>query len=57
MRQQFYDLVLKADVGIVDVAFTRKQSKTSAIQKLSSQKDDELRALDEDFKEVLKDVD
>ncbi len=57
VRQQFYDLVLKANVGIVDVAFTRKQDKTSQIQKLSSQKDRELRALDEEFKEVLKDVD
>ena len=57
VRQQFYELVLKADVGIVDVAFTRKQDKTAEIQKLSSQKDHELRALDEEFKEVLKDVD
>jgi len=56
VRQQFYDLVLKGDVGIVDVAFTRKQDKTGEIQKLSAQKDQELRALDRDFKEVLKDV-
>jgi chromosome segregation ATPase len=56
VRQQFYDLVLKGDVGIVDVAFTRKQDKTSEIQKLSAQKDQELRALEKDFKEVLKDA-
>jgi tetratricopeptide (TPR) repeat protein len=55
--QQFYDLVLKADVGIVDVAFTRKQDNTNAIQKLSAQKDHELKQLDDEFKEVLKDVD
>jgi TolA-binding protein len=57
VRQQFYDLVLKGDVGVVDVAFTRKQDKTVEIQKLSAQKDQELRALERDFKEVLKDVD
>ncbi|MHB8873953.1 MAG: tetratricopeptide repeat protein [Myxococcaceae bacterium] len=57
VRGQFYDLVLKADVGVIDVAFTRKQDKTAQIQKLASQKDRELRALDEEFKEVLKDVD
>ncbi len=57
VHRQFYELVLKANVGVVDVAFTRKQDKTSQIQKLSSQKDRELRALDEEFKEVLKDVD
>jgi hypothetical protein len=57
VRQQFYDLVLKADVGLVDVAFTRKQDKTSEIQKISAQKDRELRVLDNEFKEVLRDVD
>jgi TolA-binding protein len=57
VRQQFYDLVLKGDVGMVDVAFTRKQDKTVEIQRLSAQKDQELRTLERDFKEVLKDVD
>jgi TolA-binding protein len=56
VRQQFYDLVLKADVGLVDVAFTRKQDKTTEIQKLSSQKDQELHSLEEEFKEVLEDT-
>jgi tetratricopeptide (TPR) repeat protein len=56
VRQSFYDLVLKADVGVVDVAFQRKQDKTGAIQKLAGQKDRELKALDEEFQEVLKDV-
>ncbi len=56
VRRQFYDLVLKADVGLVDVAFTRKQDKTTEIQKLSSQKDDELQSLEAEFKEVLEDA-
>lgn len=53
VRRQFYDLVLKADVGVVDVAFTEKQDKTTAIQKVSAQKADALRALDADFRGVL----
>ncbi len=57
VRQQFYDLVLKADVGIVDVAFSRKQDNTQSIQKLSTQKDRELRQLEEEFREVLREVD
>jgi hypothetical protein len=57
VRQQFYDLVLKADVGLVDVAFTRKHDKTAEIQKLSLQKEQELKVLDNEFREVLKDVD
>jgi tetratricopeptide (TPR) repeat protein len=55
VRQSFYDLVLKADVGVVDVAFQRKQDKTSQIQKLAAQKDHDLKSLDDEFKEVLKD--
>jgi hypothetical protein len=39
------------------VAFTRKQDKTSEIQKLSAEKDRELRVLDEEFKDIVKDVD
>jgi TolA-binding protein len=57
VRSQFYDLVLKADVGVVDVAFTRKQDKTTDIQNSASQKDRDLKQLDEEFKEVLRDVD
>jgi hypothetical protein len=57
VQKSFYDLVLKADVGVVDVSFQRKQDKTSDIQKKSAAKDRELKQLDEEFKEVLKDVD
>ncbi len=55
VRKQFYDLVLKADVGLVDVAFTRKQDKTTEIQKLSAEKDRDLRSLEKEFEEVLED--
>jgi len=57
VRKQFYDLVLKADVGVVDTAFTKKQASTTGIQKVASQKEEELRALDEEFRPVLKEVD
>lgn len=56
VRREFYDLVLKADVGLVDVAWSRKMDKTNQIQNLAKQKDRELKALDEDFKEVRKDI-
>ena len=57
VRKQFYDLVLKADVGLVDVAWTKKQDDTKKIQALSKEKDKQMKGLDEEFKEVLKDVD
>jgi hypothetical protein len=56
VRQQFYDLVLKADVGLVDVAFTRKQDKTSEIQGLSTEKDHALKSLDSEFQGVLEEA-
>jgi len=57
VQKSFYDLVLKADVGVVDVSFQRKQDKTSEIQKKSAAKDRELKQLEDEFKDVLKDVD
>ncbi len=56
VQQSFYDLVLKANVGIIDVAWTRKRDETERIQKLASDEDRELRVLDDDFKEVLGEV-
>jgi tetratricopeptide (TPR) repeat protein len=56
VRHQFYQLVLKADVGIVDVAWTRKRERLDKIQQLSGQKAKDLGQLDDDFKGVLKEV-
>lgn len=56
IHRQFYDLVLKADIGMIDVAWTKKQDDTNKIQKLSRDKDRQLRSLDDEFKDVLKDV-
>ncbi len=57
VREQFYQLVLKADVGIVDVAWSRKRERLDKIQQLSQQKATELQQLDRDFKTLLKEVD
>ena len=57
VRAQFYKLVLKADVGIVDVAWSRKRERLDRIQQLSQQKAGELEVLDRDFKLVLREVD
>jgi tetratricopeptide (TPR) repeat protein len=57
VREQFYQLVLKADVGIVDVAWSRKRERLDKIQQLSQQKATELQQLDRDFKLLLQDSD
>jgi tetratricopeptide (TPR) repeat protein len=56
VRGQFYRLVLKADVGLVDVAWTRKRERVEKIQELSTQKANELDRLDRDYRALLREV-
>jgi tetratricopeptide (TPR) repeat protein len=56
-RGDFYRLVLKADVGLVDVAWARKRVRLEKIQGLSMQKADELRQLDADHRDLLREAD
>jgi hypothetical protein len=52
----FYDLVLKADVGVIDSAWTRKRERTDSITALEEKKQRQLKDLAEEFGEVLKEV-
>ncbi len=53
VADRFYDLVVRSDVGIIDVAWGLKDQKTQAVTKLTTQKNLEIKALDEDFKKLL----
>jgi tetratricopeptide (TPR) repeat protein len=55
VADRFYDLVVRSDYGIIDVAWGLKDQKTSTVTKLTNLKNLELRALDEDFKKVMED--
>jgi tetratricopeptide (TPR) repeat protein len=55
VADKFYDLVVKSDVGIIDVSWGLKDQKTSAVTKLTNQKNLELKALEEDFRKILED--
>jgi hypothetical protein len=52
----FYDLVLKADVGIIDSAWTQKRERSDSITALEEKKQRQLRDLADEFGEVLKGV-
>jgi len=54
VRRELYGLVLQADVGLTDVAWVRKRDRVEQIQRLSLQKSDELRALEERYRTVLR---
>lgn len=56
VRQRFYRLVLDADVGVLDVAWSRKQQKTRKITELSRKQAADQRRLREEFKSVLEEV-
>jgi tetratricopeptide (TPR) repeat protein len=53
VADKFYDLVVKSDVGIIDVAWGLKDQKTQSVNKLTNQKNSEMKALDDDFRKVL----
>ncbi len=54
VRAQFYKLVLKADLGIVDVAWSRKRQRLDKIQQLSVQKAAEIDQLDREFRAMTR---
>jgi len=53
VADKFYDLVVRSDVGTIDVSWGLKDQKTQAVTRLTNQKSLELKALDEDFRKVL----
>jgi hypothetical protein len=56
VRQKFYQLVLEADVGMLDVAWSRKREKNIKIEELSKQQSAENRRLREEYTSVLQEV-
>jgi hypothetical protein len=57
VEHDFYSIVLRGDVGLVDVAWSRKQQRTETIEKYAKEKDQAQKVLEDQFKEVLGDAD
>jgi TolA-binding protein/uncharacterized membrane-anchored protein YhcB (DUF1043 family) len=51
---RFYNIVVRADVGIIDVAWALKDSATKEVNRLVAERKRELKLLDDEFREVLK---
>ena len=51
---RFYEIVVRADVGIIDVAWALKDEKSKEVSRLVRQQKMDLKLLDDEFKEVLK---
>lgn len=56
VADRFYDLVVRSDVGLIDVAWGLKDAKTSVLSKLVAQQKAESKAAEEDFRRVIEDL-
>ncbi len=55
VAQRFYEIVVRADVGIIDVAWALKDTKSKEVSKLVRQRKRDMKMLDDEFREVLRD--
>lgn len=53
VRQRFYDLVLRADVGRVDVAWSQREEHRSRVEMLTRERAREMQILDDEFREIM----
>jgi TolA-binding protein len=52
VQHRFYDLVLRADVGRIDVAWAQREDRRMRVDMLTRERARELRALDDEFREI-----
>ncbi len=53
VRGRVYNLVLRADLGLVDVSWAEREEHRKRVESLTRQRAYEIRALDEEFKEIM----
>ncbi|MFW5876189.1 MAG: tetratricopeptide repeat protein [Myxococcota bacterium] len=53
VRERFYELVLEADVGRINVAWARREEHRSRVDLLSRERSREMRTLDDEFREIM----
>ena len=53
IRRRFYDLVMRADVGRIDVAWAKREDHRLRIDALTRERAREIQALDDEFRDVM----
>jgi TolA-binding protein len=53
VQRRFYDLVLRADVGRIDVTWAVREEHRMRVEILTRERQRELQALDDDFREIM----
>ncbi len=55
VQRRFYDLVLRSDVGTIDVTWAVREEHRMRVEMLTRERQRELQALDDDFREIMDD--
>ncbi|HET8937356.1 MAG TPA: tetratricopeptide repeat protein [Polyangiales bacterium] len=55
VQKRFYDLVLKADVGVVDVGWAEREEHRTRIELLTRERARSMQSLDDEFREIMDD--
>ena len=55
VRDRFYDLVLRADVGRIDVSWARREEHRMRVDMLTRERSRDLQALDDEFRDIMDD--
>ncbi len=53
VRARFYDLVLRADVGTIDVSWAEREEHRTRVEMLTRSRAVEIQALDDEFREIM----
>ncbi len=53
VRDRFYDLVLRADVGRIDVSWARREEHRMRVDMLTRERSRDLQALDDEFRDIM----
>lgn len=53
VQQRFYDLVLRADVGRIDVAWAEREEHRMRVEMLTRERAREMQSLDDEFREIM----
>lgn len=53
VKAKFYDIVVRADVGTIDVAWSQKEDNDDDLKRLSFQRQRELKQLNDEFRDVI----
>jgi len=53
VQKRFYELVLKADVGRIDVSWAEREEHRMRVEMLTRERTRQVEALDQEFKEIV----